>query len=108
MDLPFLSAVSTACLMFPHFGKNMRSIKGLLPTLPALYSDPDLLAKIPWFKNAADVLNNAVARPSTVTGAYYNQLSSGLFGNVNRVLSSQESAKDAVFQIERVAKPIAP
>ena len=81
---------------------------GLLPTLLALYSDPDLLGKIPWFKNAPDIITNAVARPSTVTGAYYNQLSSGLFGNVNRVLSSQESAKDAVFQIERVAKPIAP
>jgi trehalose/maltose transport system substrate-binding protein len=81
---------------------------GLLPTLPALYSDPDLLGKIPWFKNAPDILTNAVARPSTVAGAYYNQLSSGLFGNVNKVLSSEESAKDAVLQIERVAKPIAP
>jgi trehalose/maltose transport system substrate-binding protein len=81
---------------------------GLLPTLPALYSDPDLLGKIPWFKNAPDVLTNAVARPSTVTGAYYNQVSSGLFENVNKVLSGEESAKDAVSQIERVAKRIVP
>ena len=81
---------------------------GLLPTLHALYSDPDLVGKIPWFKNVPDVLTNAVARPSTVTGAYYNQVSSGLFENVNKVLSGEESAKDAVFQIERVAKRIVP
>jgi trehalose/maltose transport system substrate-binding protein len=81
---------------------------GLLPTLPALYSDPDLLGKIPWFKNAPDVLTNVVARPSTVTGAYYNRVSSGLFENVNKVLSGEESAKDAVSQIERVAKGVVP
>ena len=31
----------------------------LLPTLPALYSDADVLAKNPWFKNLLDVLQNA-------------------------------------------------
>ena len=51
----------------------------MLPTLPALYSDPDVLAKNPYFKNLLDVLQNAVARPSTVTGADYNQLSTCLF-----------------------------
>jgi len=69
---------------------------------------PRSTKKIPWFKNAPDVLTNAVARPSTVTGAYYNQVSSGLFENVNKVLSGEESAKDAVSQIERVAKRIVP
>ena len=81
---------------------------GLPPTRPALYSDPDLSGKIPWFKNAPEILTNAVARPSTVTGAYYNQISSGLFENVNKVLSGEASAKDAVLQIERVAKRIVP
>src|SRR5215831_552285 len=42
------------------------------PTYPALYADPDVLAKNAWFKNMLDVLKNAVARPSTVTGADYN------------------------------------
>src|SRR6516164_6822937 len=41
---------------------------GLLPTLPALYSDPEIQEKIPWFKNAPDILANVIARPSTVTG----------------------------------------
>jgi trehalose/maltose transport system substrate-binding protein len=76
----------------------------LLPTLPALYSDPEVLAKNAWFKNMADVFKNAVARPSTVTGADYNQISTAFFQNVNKVLSGGESAKDAVQQVEKVGK----
>ena len=42
------------------------------------------------------------------TGADYSQVSTALFQNVNKVLSGDESAKDAVSQIERVAKNIVP
>ena len=59
----------------------------LLPTLPALYADPEVLAKNAWFKNMVDVFKNAVARPSTVTGADYNQISTSFFQNVNKVLT---------------------
>jgi trehalose/maltose transport system substrate-binding protein len=76
----------------------------LLPTLPALYADPEVLAKNPWFKNMVEVFKNAVARPSTVTGADYNQLSTAFFQNVNKVLTGGESGKDAVQQVERVGK----
>src|SRR5271170_1939058 len=102
--VPNASADLVRYLTSPEIQKKHAIDLGLLPTLPALYSDPDLVGKIPWFKNAPDVLTNAVARPSTVTGAYYSQISSGLFENVNKVLSGEESAKDAVLQIERVAK----
>jgi trehalose/maltose transport system substrate-binding protein len=93
-------------LTSPEIQKRHAIDLGLLPTLPALYSDPDLAAKIPWFKNAPDILANTVARPSTVTGASYNQLSTGLFENVNKVLTGEESADDAVLQIERVARRV--
>jgi trehalose/maltose transport system substrate-binding protein len=76
----------------------------LLPTLPALYADPEVLAKNPWFKNMVEVFKNAVARPSTVTGADYNQISTAFFQNVNKVLTGGESGKDAVQQVERVGK----
>ena len=66
---------------------------GLLPTLPDLYQDPDLQEKIPWFKNAPDILANTIARPSTVVGGSYNQLSQVLFENINKVLNGQESAE---------------
>ena len=78
----------------------------VLPTRPALYSDPDVLAKYPFFKIMLDVFNNAVARPSTVTGADYDQLSTAFFQNVNKVLTGAESGKDAVAQVEEVAKSI--
>jgi trehalose/maltose transport system substrate-binding protein len=78
----------------------------VLPTRPALYSDPDVLAKNPFFKIMLDVFGNAVARPSTVTGADYNRLSTAFFQNVNKVLTGAESGKDAVDQVEGVAKSI--
>jgi trehalose/maltose transport system substrate-binding protein len=80
---------------------------GLLPTLPDLYNDPDLQQKNPWFKNAPDILASTIARASTVTGAAYNQLSQGVFENVNKILNGQESAEDGVVQIERVGKYVA-
>jgi trehalose/maltose transport system substrate-binding protein len=76
----------------------------LLPTLPALYSDPEVLAKNGWFKNMLDVFKNAVARPSTVTGADYNQISTAFFQNVNKVLSGGQSPQDAVQAVEKVGK----
>jgi trehalose/maltose transport system substrate-binding protein len=78
----------------------------ILPTRPDLYNDPDVLAKNPFFKIMLDVLNNAVARPSTVTGADYNQLSTAFFQNINEVLSGAESGKNAVVQIDAVAERI--
>ena len=78
----------------------------VLPTRPALYSDPDVLAKNPFFKIMRDVFSNAVARPSTVTGADYNQLSTSFFQNVNTVLTGGESAQKAVSDVEKVAKRI--
>jgi trehalose/maltose transport system substrate-binding protein len=79
-------------------------IWSVLPTRPVLYSDPDVLAKYPWFKIMVDVFNNAVPRPSTVMGADYNQLSTAFFQNVNKVLTGDESAEEAVSQVENVAK----
>jgi len=78
----------------------------VLPTQPALYSDPDVLAKNPFFKIMPDVFNNAVARPSTVTGADYNQLSTAFFQNANNVLNGTELGKDAVVKVEEVARRI--
>ncbi len=78
----------------------------VLPTRPALYSDADVLAKNPFFKIMLNVFNNTVARPSTVAGADYNQLSTAIFQNANNVLAGTESGKDAVVKIEEVAKRI--
>ncbi len=77
-----------------------------LPTRPEVYKDQDVLAKNPWFANAVEILNNAIARPSTVTGADYNQVSTIFFQSVNKVLTGGEAAPQAVSDVERVAKRI--
>jgi trehalose/maltose transport system substrate-binding protein len=76
----------------------------LLPTRPDLYKDQEVLAATPWLASVLEILNNAVARPSTVTGTDYNQLSMAIFQNVNKVLNGGESARDAVAQIEQTAQ----
>jgi len=77
-----------------------------LPTRPEVYKDPEVLAKNKWFSNAVEILNNAIARPSTVTKADYNQVSTAFFQSVNKVLSGGESAQQAVADVERVSKRI--
>jgi trehalose/maltose transport system substrate-binding protein len=47
-------------LSSPELQKKRALLWSVLPTRPALYSDPDILAKYPWFKTILDVLNNAV------------------------------------------------
>ena len=104
--VPDASADLVRYLSSAEIQKKRAMAFSILPTLPALYSDPDVLAKNPFFKIMLDVFNNAVARPSTVTGADYNQLSTAIFQNVNKVLTGAESGKDAVVQVESVAKRI--
>jgi trehalose/maltose transport system substrate-binding protein len=79
-----------------------------LPTRPALYKDKEILAKLPWFAEMLEVFNNAVARPSTVLKANYNEVSTAFFQHVNNVLNGEESANDAVTEIERTAKRFLP
>ena len=86
--------------------KDQAIVLSQLPTLPAIYSDADVLAKNPFFKSMLPVLQNTVARPSTVTGADYNQLSTSFFQNVNKVLSGGATAPEAVVAVEKVAKRI--
>ncbi|HEY5749046.1 MAG TPA: ABC transporter substrate-binding protein [Chryseolinea sp.] len=86
-------------------GQRQRAIDlSELPTRPKLYKDQELLAAHSWFAKVLEVLDNAVARPSTVTGIDYNQVSTAIFQNVNKVLAGGQSAKDAVAQVERISK----
>lgn len=72
----------------------------LLPTRPALYRDPEVLALHPWFQDVLEVFLNAVARPSTVTGARYNRVSQAFYTGVHQVLTGEKSAEQALREIE--------
>ena len=53
----------------------------------SLYKDQEVLAAVPFFGELYDTFVNAVARPSTVTGAKYNQVSNEFWNAVYSVLS---------------------
>ncbi|MBV9999747.1 MAG: ABC transporter substrate-binding protein [Verrucomicrobia bacterium] len=104
--VPDAAADMVRFLCSPEIQKKRAIDLSQLPTIPALYNDPDVLAKNGWFKNMQEVFNNAVARPSTATGADYNQVSTALYQNTNKVLAGGESGQNAVVQIERTCKRI--
>jgi trehalose/maltose transport system substrate-binding protein len=101
--VPDAAADLVRYLSSPEVQKRIAIHFSVLPTRPALYSDSEVLAKNPFFKIMLNVFNNAVARPSTVAGADYNQLSTAFFQNVNLVLTGGESAQKAVSEVEKVA-----
>ncbi len=73
----------------------------LLPTRPAVYQDPEVLQVRPWFRDVLRVLENAVARPSTVMGARYNRVSQAFYSAVHRALTGEVSPERALQEAER-------
>ncbi|HEX2863228.1 MAG TPA: ABC transporter substrate-binding protein [Deinococcales bacterium] len=82
-----------------------RAIKGSYnPTIPSLYKDQDVLKATPIFGSLYDVFTGAVARPATVTGAKYNQVSSMFWTAVYNTLSGNGSAKDNLANLDNQLK----
>ena len=75
-----------------------------LPALPALYEDKDVLAAQPWFAHLLPVFQNAVARPSTVTGANYNKVSTTFFQTTNKILNGSLPVDEGVATMESKIK----
>ena len=82
-----------------------RAIHGAYnPTIESLYKDADVLKAVPFFGELYDTFVNAVARPSTVTGAKYNQVSNEFWNAVHGVLSGRAKAQDSLAQLETSLK----
>ncbi|MCB1824919.1 MAG: ABC transporter substrate-binding protein, partial [Candidatus Competibacteraceae bacterium] len=82
-----------------------RAIQGAYnPTLIALYQDPEVLAAAPFMGALYDTFVNAVARPSTVTGIQYNQVSTEFWNAVHPVLAGKIQAQASLAQLERSLK----
>ena len=72
-----------------------------LPSIPQLYSDPDVLVANPQFPRALEVFRKgAVFRPSTVAGKMYPEVSRAYFEAVHSVLSGKKSASKAASDLE--------
>ena len=59
-----------------------------------------MLAAVPFFGDLYETFTSAVARPSKVTGAKYNQVSSEFFNAVHEVLSGKAKPDAALASLE--------
>jgi trehalose/maltose transport system substrate-binding protein len=71
------------------------------PTLRSLYTDSELVAANPFYSDFLPILDNAVARPSTVTGRRYNQVSSAFVRTVHGALSGQGMASASLVDLNK-------
>ena len=77
-----------------------------MPTIPSLYSDSDVLAAVPFFKDWLDVLAQAVPRPSAPTKRKYNEVSKEFWTAAHNVLTGRASAADSLADLEGKLKRI--
>jgi trehalose/maltose transport system substrate-binding protein len=101
---PEVAAELVMYLAGPEVQKHRAIELSLLPTLPSLYEDADILKANPFFADMKEILADAVARPSTVTGSKYNQVSSEFFNAVHAVLSGSSSAEQSLSSLESSLK----
>ncbi|VWC20615.1 sugar ABC transporter substrate-binding protein [Burkholderia lata] len=78
------------------------------PTIPALYHDKDVLQARPYMADLLQIFNSAVARPSMVTGAKYNQVSNQFWNAVHDVLAGSDTAASALARLAASLNRLAP
>jgi trehalose/maltose transport system substrate-binding protein len=69
--------------------------------LRSLYTDPELLAANPFYRDFLPILDNAVARPSTVTGRRYNQVSSAFVRAVHETLVGKSEPASGLANLDK-------
>jgi len=90
-----LAADLVMYLSSPEVQKD-RALKGSFnPTIASLYKDPEILKSAPFMGELLPTFTAAVGRPSTVTGAKYNQVSNQFWNAVHDVLSGKTKAETA-------------
>ena len=81
--------------------QKQRAIEGSYnPTMPELYKDADVLKAAPFFGDLYNVFTNAVARPATVTGDKYNEVSAAIWNAAAATLNGKASGADSVKKLE--------
>ncbi len=74
---------------------------GYLPTMAALYTDAAVLDARPVIGNLSDVFTNAVARPATITGQRYREVSVAYATAVRTILTDQANAENILADLEQ-------
>jgi trehalose/maltose transport system substrate-binding protein len=88
-------AASLVAYLTSQAEQKRRAIQGsYAPTISALYTDPEVLAAVPFFAELGKILEGAVARPSSRAGQHYAQLSTQLWEAAQATLTGRGSATD--------------
>lgn len=94
-------AVALVMFLTSKETQKKRAIDGAYnPTIPTLYADKEILAKNPFFGDLLKVFEASVARPSTPTGAKYNEVSNAFWNAASSVLSGKAKGTEAVAALE--------
>ena len=77
-------------------------ITGMPPTIPDLYSDPEVVAEYPYLSTHMQVYRKGlISRPSTATANLYPEVSRTYFEAVHSVLTRKTSAAQAAAALQR-------
>ena len=87
-------------LSSPEMQKRRAIESSGLPTLQAVYADPDVEAKQPIIPRWKEVFLNAVPRPSAPTKVAYNEVSSQFWTAVHDTLAGNGSAAENLAKLE--------
>ena len=82
-----------------------RALRGSFnPTLTALYGDAEILQANPFMGELLGTFTSAVARPTAVTGARYNQVSHQFWNAAHDALSGKATPEQALARLEQSLK----
>ena len=81
--------------------QTLRAVEGSFSgTIAALYEDPAVLERNPFFGGLQSIFASAVPRPSTVTGTDYAEVSRAYYTAVHDVLTGRQDAETALALLE--------
>lgn len=81
----------------PEASKFLAAEGSLLPTYQSVYTDPDVLKNVPWFKDAANVVIAGRSRPLSKD---YGQVSDVIRTTTSAVLARTKKPEEGVAEIE--------
>jgi multiple sugar transport system substrate-binding protein len=81
----------------PTASKFLAQEGSLLPTYASVYTDPDVVKQVPWFKDAASVVIAGQARPIS---AQYGQVSDAIRTTTSAMLARTKTPAEGVAEIE--------
>ncbi|MBD9444434.1 MULTISPECIES: ABC transporter substrate-binding protein [unclassified Rhizobium] len=82
--------------------QKMRAVEATLnPSIQSLYSDPEVLEKIPFLKDNQQAFADSAVRPSGYTGTSYNRVSQAFYRATHDVLSGSGDAKDSFASLAK-------